>query len=187
MRIRILIAAALAAVSVSLSVAQQPLLPPALVAYSCSFVRSANEVRIAAVLQGADARPLTDSAIDLSAQQRGNPSPLEVAFETVPDRPPLRLVIVLDLTDTVPLVELSAVIEQDLLENLLPEDEVALITFSEDIAPVTPFVADKQAFVLSDGSRHQFRRQSALRCDRPGDRRVSVCRGDSSRSIGSHR
>ncbi|MBK8135687.1 MAG: VWA domain-containing protein [Chloroflexi bacterium] len=146
MRIRTLVAAFAAALITGLTAAQQPVLSPAFVAYSCAFERSANQVRIEAVLQGADARTLADSALDLSAEQRGNPGALDVVLTPLAERPPLRLVIVLDLTDTVPIVELTAVLQQDLFENLLPEDEVALITFSEDIAPVTPFVADKQAF-----------------------------------------
>lgn len=117
-----------------------------MLAYACTFTRTANESELKLVLQDEDGRPLTTSAIDITAVQRGNPTPLDVTFTPVKPRPPVRLVIVLDLTDTVPVVELSAVLRQNLLDNLQSQDEVALITFSELITPVTPFALDKTRF-----------------------------------------
>jgi hypothetical protein len=149
MRLRITIAAVLTALLTGLAFAQQPTLPPVLFAYACTFERAQNDLQISAVLQGADGRPLTGAAFDLTAGQRGQPdavAPEQVDVTPLAQRPPLRLVVVLDRTDTVPLVELTAVLKENLLENLLPGDEIALITFSEDIAPVTPFVEDTQAF-----------------------------------------
>lgn len=150
MRFRITIAAVLTALLTGLmTAAQQPELPPVLLAYACTFERAQNDLRINAVLQGADGRPLSGDSFDFTAEQRGQPGavdPAQVNVTPLAQRPPLRLVIALDRTDTVPLVELTAVLEEGLLETLLPGDEVALITFSEDIAPVTPFVADTDAF-----------------------------------------
>lgn len=149
MRLRITLAAGLALCMMLRTAAQQPTLSPVLLPYVCTFERAQNDLKIGAVLQGADGRPLSNAAFTLTAAQRGQPAavtPEQVDVTTLPQRPPLRLVVVLDRTDTVPLDGLTAVLEENLLGDLLPDDEIALITFSEDIAPVTPFVQDKVAF-----------------------------------------
>ncbi|NOG48547.1 MAG: VWA domain-containing protein [Chloroflexi bacterium] len=100
-------------------------------------------------LQSETGRPMAQDVTLLQVQQRGQTAPLsrdDVIVEPQAERPPLRLVIVLDITDTVPLVELTAVLSESLLAELLPEDEVALITFGDTVAPVTPFTANKQQF-----------------------------------------
>lgn len=130
--------------------AQQAEQPAVVFAYACSFERSENQVVARAALQSETGRPMVQDVTLFQVQQRGQTAPLssdDVIVEPQAERPPLRLVIVLDITDTVPLVELTAVLSESLLAELLPEDEVALITFGDTVAPVTPFTADKERFV----------------------------------------
>lgn len=134
---------------VGVASAQQTEQPAVVFAYACSFERSENQAVARVALQSETGRPMAQDVTLLQVQQRGQTAPLsrdDVIVEPQAERPPLRLVIVLDITDTVPLVELTAVLSESLLAELLPEDEVALITFGDTVAPVTPFTANKQQF-----------------------------------------
>jgi Mg-chelatase subunit ChlD len=129
------------------STQSQIALPPteALLAYQCTFDAATNRVSLNVVTQNAQGRLLSADSYTLTAQQTDGEtiSPELITIEPRLVRPPLQIVLVLDLTDTVPLAELVATVTEGLLPSLQPQDQIALITFSEEVAPPTVFYTDK--------------------------------------------
>lgn len=126
----------------------EPPPPPqvALVPYRCDFERGSNSALIHAVLMGSDGRPIPTAnyAPVIAPISTGIPVPAEfVSTAIVPERPPLQLTLVLDLTDTVPLEQIINAVSNHLAPRLNPLDEVALLTFSSELSPRTQFYTDK--------------------------------------------
>jgi hypothetical protein len=122
----------------------------AFVAYQCNFQAATNSADIRAVLMGADGRPLSPGSYTLMVTPSGTDTPVppnQVTTVTLPERPPLQMVIVLDITDTVPITQIVNAISGHLAPQLNPQDEAALITFSEEISPVTQFYSDKNRLI----------------------------------------
>jgi von Willebrand factor type A domain-containing protein/FHA domain-containing protein len=124
--------------------------PAAFVAYQCNFQAATNSTDIHAVLMGSDGRPLAPSNYTLTVTPAGSDTPVppnQVTTAIVPQRPPLQMVIVLDITDTVPITQIVNAISGHLAPQLDPQDQAALITFSEEISPVTQFYTDKNRLI----------------------------------------
>ncbi|MCU0475403.1 MAG: hypothetical protein MUC99_04715 [Anaerolineae bacterium] len=125
----------------------QPEQPPALLAYACTFDRGANRLNVQAVLQSdVPGAVLGDYA--LSVTPAGSATPLAeraVSWARTTPRPPLQMIVLFDITDTVPVTESAQAVIDGLLPNLQPEDQVALITFDENVSLPTPFFTDKAA------------------------------------------
>jgi hypothetical protein len=62
-------------------------------------------------------------------------------------RNPVRIVVVLDTTSTMPLRAVIDTFSQTLVPQLLFSDEVALITFTNTVAPITAFYTDKNLLI----------------------------------------
>lgn len=139
---------------------------PAFRVYRCDFDRSTNRAQIRAVLMGADGLPPsgTDYSLAVGELATGRPVAAErVTLTPLLERPPLRMVLVLDITDTVPLREIVTAVSTQLVPRLLVQDELALITFSASIAPITPFFTDKNRLINE---------QLLDRPTEPGDNRI---------------
>jgi hypothetical protein len=125
----------------------QPEQPPALLAYACTFDRGANRLNVQAVLQSdVPGAVLGDYA--LSVTPAGSATPLAeraMSWARTTPRPPLQMIVLFDITDTVPVTESAQAVIDGLLPNLQPEDQVALITFDENVSLPTPFFTDKAA------------------------------------------
>jgi hypothetical protein len=122
----------------------------AFVAYQCIFQAATNSAEIHAVLMGSDGRPLSPGAYTISATPSGTSEPVpanQVTVASLPERPPLQMMIVLDITDTVPITQIVNSISGHLAGQLNPQDEAALITFSEEISPPTQFYTDKNRLI----------------------------------------
>ncbi|MBZ0290048.1 MAG: VWA domain-containing protein [Anaerolineae bacterium] len=122
----------------------------AFVAYQCNFQAATNSADIRAVLMGSDGRPLSPGSYTLMVTPSGTETtlpPEQVTTTMLPERPPLQMVIVLDITDTVPITQIVNAISGHLAPQLNPQDEAALITFSEEISPVTQFYTDKNRLI----------------------------------------
>ena len=123
---------------------------PAFVAYQCVFQAASNSIQIQAVLTGSDGRPVPQGNYTVSVTPSGTTAPLapeQVSYAPVSERPPLQMVIVLDITDTVPITNIVSSISGHLAGQLNPQDEAALITFSEEISPATQFYSDKNRLI----------------------------------------
>lgn len=122
----------------------------AFVAYQCTFQTETNSVQVRAVLMGANGQPIPPENYSLSVTPVGAQAALpseQVRTEIVPQRPPLQLILVLDITDTVPVEQVVNAISGHLAPQLNVEDQVALITFSREISPMTPFYTDKNRLI----------------------------------------
>lgn len=121
----------------------------AFITYKCEFQPESNSALIQAVLMGSDGLPVrSDATISVTLAETGELlSPEKVGAVTIPARPPLQLILVLDITDTVPIQEIVNVISTRLVPQLDVLDEVALITFSGDISPLTQFYTDKNRLI----------------------------------------
>ena len=121
----------------------------AFVAYKCEFQPETNSARIRAVLTGSDGLPVRGrTEISVTLADTGEPLPPEkVSAAMVPTRPPLQMIIVLDITDTVPIQEIVNAISRRLAPQLEVHDKVALITFSEGISPPTHPYTDKNKLI----------------------------------------
>ena len=119
-------------------------------AYECTFVKDSNEARIQASLHGPDGSPLARESYTLKVTNSTtleDVDPLQVNIAQVPQRPPLQMILLLDVTDTVPVDNIVSAISSDLMPRLDIGDEVALITFSQEITPRTQFYTDKGRLV----------------------------------------
>jgi hypothetical protein len=122
----------------------------AFVAYQCNFQAASNTAEIRAALMGSDGRPVSPGSYTITAAPAGSDQPLpaeQVSTAPPAERPPLQMVIVVDITDTVPITNIVNAISGHLAPFLNPLDEVALITFSEEISPVTQFYTDKNRLI----------------------------------------
>ncbi|MDX2161451.1 MAG: FHA domain-containing protein [bacterium] len=137
-----------------------------LITYACNFDAQTNALRIIAGLAGADARPIPADGFTISAQVGGGIGVLgqeRIRITPITRRAPMRIVVVFDVTDTMPLAEMVRAFSLSFADELDPNDEVALITFSADIAPTTQFYIDKNRLV----TEHLL-----AATPRPGDNRV---------------
>lgn len=122
----------------------------AFLAYRCEFLPESNQVRVYSVLLGANGALIPAADVSLTVQETGSGTPLlasDVQLETLSSRPPLQLIVVLDTTETVPLDEVTQVLTTQLLQRLPVDDEVALVTFSQEVLPSTQFYTDKNRLV----------------------------------------
>lgn len=120
---------------------------PALLAYSCTFDRGANRLHIQAVMQSEVPGPVFGD-YTIRVTPAGTDSPIDeraVTTVRVNPRPPLQMVVLFDITDTVPVTESAQAVIDGLLPNLQPSDQVAFITFDENVSLPTPFFTDKAA------------------------------------------
>lgn len=120
------------------------------IAYECNFVKDTNEARIQASLHGQDGLPIARESYTLTvtnATTLEDIDPLQVNIAQVPQRPPLQMILLLDVTDTVPVENIVSAISSDLMPRLDVGDEVALVTFSQEITPRTQFYVDKGRLV----------------------------------------
>lgn len=121
--------------------------PPALLAYSCTFDRGANRLHVQAVMQSEVPGPVFGQ-YTIRVTPAGTDTPLTdraVTTVRVNPRPPLQMVVLFDITDTVPVTETAQAVIDGLLPNLQPSDQVAFITFDENVSLPTPFFTDKAA------------------------------------------
>lgn len=138
---RVTAAILLAACLVAPARAQQ--VPPraaAFVAYQCVFQPQTNSVEIRASLRGSNGVSMSPQSYSVSVDGFQNAA-------LVQPRSPLQMVIVLDITDTVPIEQIVDAMSINLMPRLDVRDEVALITFSQEISPPTQFYTDKNRLV----------------------------------------
>ncbi|MBK9745604.1 MAG: protein phosphatase 2C domain-containing protein [Chloroflexi bacterium] len=126
--------------------ADEPTDQAVLFAYQCAFDAEQQTLNLNVAFHDATGLPFPANAYQLAASVNGATEPfsaeaVSVAANAV--RPPLRMVLVLDLTDTVPIDNVLNAINRDLLPELQPQDEVALITFGDEVSPPTRFYTDK--------------------------------------------
>lgn len=124
-------------------------------AYTCTFDSSSNSVTISAALTGADGRAIAVDTLSPNVgiyntaqnQTTGFIPSDRVSVRQVASREPLNMVVVFDLTDTMPMAEVVRAFSTSFAGELNPQDEVAIITFSTDIAPISQFYTDKNRLV----------------------------------------
>jgi von Willebrand factor type A domain-containing protein/type III secretion system (T3SS) inner membrane Yop/YscD-like protein len=118
--------------------------------YQCTFQTETNSAQIRAVLMGSNGQPVpADSyTIQITPVSSGQPLTAEkVQIAPVSDRPPLQMILVLDITETVPLEQLVNAISTHLSPQLNVQDQVALLAFSETVSPLTQFYTDKNRLI----------------------------------------
>lgn len=118
--------------------------------YRCEFIAETNQVRISATLVGANGLPIPISDVSLSITSTDENTGVlreDINLVALTQRPPIQMIIVLDTTETVPVDEIVDKLIEELFPRLLVEDEVALITFSQEIQPRTAFYTDKNRLV----------------------------------------
>ncbi len=132
--------------------AQDNIDPPraSLVAYECLFDPSTNSSTIRAVLTGTNGLPIALDTVQPTVAVAGTTTvlpPEQISKIMLPLRPPLQMIIVLDITSTVPIEQIVNAVSTRLMPQLNVEDQVALITFSGEVAPVTQFYTDKNRLI----------------------------------------
>ncbi len=149
-RFRLLLGACLLMLWPAVLAAQDTPRKGAFVAYQCMFQSATNTAQINAVLMGGDGQPIPTGTYQIAVSAGDNPQPLDSTrfkIERLDNRPPLQMILVLDITDTVPIDQIVSAISGHLFPGLNPQDRVALLTFSEEIAPITQFYTDKTRLV----------------------------------------
>ncbi len=122
----------------------------AFVAYQCTFQPETNTAQVNAVLMGGDGQPIPTGTYQVAIAAGDNAQPLDntrFKVERLDNRPPLQMIMVLDITDTVPIEQIVNAVSGHLFPGLNAQDRVALITFSEGISPITQFYTDKTRLV----------------------------------------
>ncbi|MFN8529039.1 MAG: VWA domain-containing protein [Anaerolineae bacterium] len=124
-----------------------------LAAYTCRFDPQTNAAHIRAGLGSADARPIPTDSYTITAQVGPDNvllDPSLIHVQPLARRDPMRLVVVFDITDTMPLSEVVRAFSASFADELDPNDQVALITFGTDINPTTQFYTDKNRLVAEN-------------------------------------
>ena len=85
----------------------------AFVAYQCTFQSASNTAQINAVLMGGDGQPIPTGTYQVAVAAGDNPQLLDSTrfkIERLDNRPPLQMILVLDITDTVPIEQIVSAI-----------------------------------------------------------------------------
>jgi len=117
--------------------------------YTCTFNTATGRADIRATLINRDGTAMRPEDVTINVSRVGASSPLppDAATVAVADpRPPLRMIIVLDTTDTMPIETVRDTLFSSLISNLPFEDEVALVTVNSDVSQPTDFYVDTNAF-----------------------------------------
>lgn len=119
--------------------------------YLCSYLPESDSVEIRAALLDVDGSPVQEAEIAgldvrVVSDQEQALLPGAVSYLTTTDREPLRIVLVLDITETVPIARVVNAIDTQLLARLRPDDEIQLVTFGGVISRVTPPTTDNAEF-----------------------------------------
>lgn len=119
--------------------------------YTCVYLPENDSVQIRATLLDADGTVPQEAevaGVDVRVQTGTDQDllPGAVTFEVLSDRLPLRMVLVLDITETAPVARVVQAVNTQLLQRLRPDDEIQLITFGGTISRVTPPTTDKETF-----------------------------------------
>jgi hypothetical protein len=123
-----------------------PAAKAAFTAYACTFQKGTNSVQVSAALMGSNGEAVPANAFTLAITPSGASSALaadRLSIASLPTRPPLQMILVVDTTDTVPLDSITSAITGHLLPDLDPADEVAVITFGDNVSPRSSFYTDK--------------------------------------------
>lgn len=118
--------------------------------YQCTFETQTNSAQISAVLMGSNGQPIPPTNYTLQVTPEGSDQPLtadKVTSALVDNRPPLQMILVLDITETVPIDQIVDAISTHLAPQLDVQDQVALLAFSETISPLTQFYTDKNRLI----------------------------------------
>ena len=102
-----------------------------LLAYACAFDSASGRALARGSLFTDEGQRLPTAEATTVVSQAGASAPLTPDLFSAADgdpRPPLRLILVIDTTDTMPLAQVSSALISSFLPNLTLEDEVALIT-----------------------------------------------------------
>ncbi|MDQ7033759.1 MAG: FHA domain-containing protein [Anaerolineae bacterium] len=126
-------------------------LPQAFTAYACTFNRNDNRAQIQTIFMNANGRrvPRGDfRSITVVQTDSGDVvASRDVSITPLVTRLPMRMMLVLDITETIPLLEIKQAIIDSLIPNLLPEDEIAVITFGSGVSDPSPFFSDKNRLI----------------------------------------
>lgn len=161
------------------------------VLYRCEATPQPSILRLSAYLASASGGALLPAIdnVSLEAVELGE-ARLESSARA--SRRPVRIVLVLDATSTMPLLPVINVVSTQLFPQLEFNDEVALISFSQTVSPITAFYTDKNRLVnehmlglrVSGGTNRLF---DAIRdavnalADRPDRRNIVLIITDSNR------
>lgn len=118
--------------------------------YQCTFQPQSNSVQIHAALMGSNGQPIPPDSYTVQVTPAGSEEPLSearVMSALLTERPSLQLILVLDITETVPIEQIVSAISTHLAPQLNVQDQMALLTFSETIAPLTQFYTDKNRLI----------------------------------------
>jgi hypothetical protein len=119
---------------------------PGLSAYTCAFNAELGVAQIRASLfdETGGSVPLDGANVSVSRVGASAPLTPENAVSSPSEtRPPLRVIIVLDVTDTMPLDGVIDTLINTFLLTLAVEDEVALVTAGSSVTDPTQFYVDK--------------------------------------------
>jgi Mg-chelatase subunit ChlD len=161
------------------------------VLYRCESAPQPSVLRLSAYLANASGGALLP-AIDSVALEAVGLGEAQLESSTRAARRPVRMVLVMDATSTMPLLPVINVVSTQMFPQLEFNDEVALITFSQTVSPITPFYTDKNRLVnehmlglrVSGGTNRLF---DAIRdavnalVDRPDRRNIVLVITDSNR------
>jgi hypothetical protein len=116
-------------------------------AYTCTFNGGTGLAEVHAAVTGPDGLPLNSQTYTLDiTNSAGESLPSDAAsVSAITERPPVRIILVMDTTSTVPINEVRNAIRDHLLPRLALQDEMALLQFDTTIAPMTQFYTDKNA------------------------------------------
>ncbi len=118
-------------------------------AYRCEFEAATNQAMIYASLVDVNGKPLprTSYTVTLGTATMAEVPPQRITVTDQTRRPALRMVLVLDTTDTMPLRDLVPVLSAQLMSKLDVNDQVAFIGVDAQITPTTVFYIDKNKLI----------------------------------------
>ena len=117
--------------------------------YACDFNTELDRAEIRGVLLDTSGLPVPENryAVQVTLGGASLIAQPAVTVSTVAEREPIRIIMVIDATVTVPMPNIVNALRASFVNQLLPEDAVALLTFSNTISPLTQYYTDKTQLV----------------------------------------
>jgi metal-sulfur cluster biosynthetic enzyme len=117
------------------------------VLYRCTPTDGAQAVTLSAYLASGNGGNLLPDIENVALEAVGLDGVPSLEASTTETRQPVRIVVVLDTTSTMPLLNVINALSTQFFPQLEFNDQVALITFTQTVSSPTPFFTDKNRLV----------------------------------------
>lgn len=121
---------------------EEPSPPGGFIVHTCTYDQENDSIAFQGSLVGSDGNPIPPENYTVDIGIVGSEETLSqdaIQTESLPERQPLQIMLVLDVTETVPIPRIVSTLNAQLLQQLQPDDEIVLVSFSSEISSSQPY------------------------------------------------